>query len=112
MGPHSSGHRRWAWLLGLAVCVALAQGVTAWHRISHLASETAAGEGGKAAAHDAQCELCLIACAIDGAASAPAVASLVAPSLEPAWLDTAAPAAPSTALALAYRSRAPPSIPA
>jgi hypothetical protein len=109
--PHSFGHQRWAWLFGLAVCLVLAQGAAAWHRVSHLASEAAPAEGGKAAAHDAQCELCLIACAVDGAASPPAVPSLVTPTTEPVWLAVNESAAPSVAPVLAYRSRAPPSTP-
>lgn len=95
-------------LLWLALLLPLAQVAASWHEVSHLAQDGAAGGQERSALHLGHCELCLNAAAVH--AAGPLAQPLV-------WRGPAQhhalPPAPrrvpmATALALAYRSRAPP----
>jgi hypothetical protein len=99
-----------AWLLWFALLVLpLAQSFAAWHVYSHdtAAINAARDAHGKQAAHQAQCDICLAAAAINGAPSGDAL-----PPLPLAAHDTPPPSrelvlwlAPPERL---YASRAPP----
>jgi hypothetical protein len=105
----STSRRHWSWLLWLGLLFAIAQTATSVHAISHVAQDKSHPRDGGIA--HAQCDLCLIGASIGGAA--PAADPLVA--MHPAQVDVPvaldAEAVTSSALALAYRSRAPPAAP-
>ncbi|MDB5897309.1 MAG: hypothetical protein JWP22_1599 [Ramlibacter sp.] len=99
--------RRGAWLLAWALCLPVAQWATATHALLHLQS-VAAERGDKPAPLPVNCDLCVAAAAIGGAAPLPPPPAL-APILLP-HAQAMAPALPEhfLAFARAYRSRAPP----
>lgn len=104
-------HRRFAWLLWLALAIPLAQAAVARHLLSHPATEAVAAQAGKkAAVHQPACELCLVAATLggglpsDGAPSTPAPAAAhEAPAAVPSSVWQPPPVRP-------YRSRAPPAL--
>ena len=106
--PHPSSRRRLSWLLWLGLLFVCAQAAANAHAISHLGQELGSRDGGIV---HAQCELCLLGAGIGGAA--PTAEAPVA--LHPAVAHVLAAAPPRAlepgALALAYRSRAPPAAP-
>jgi hypothetical protein len=98
-----------AWVLALALLLALAQFAAGQHRLAHALADGA--NPAKQAAHLATCDLCLAAAAVGSAATAPEVAL---PPMPP--LRHAAPQAERPALRLApparhYLIRAPPNAP-
>lgn len=105
--PSSGSGPRWVWALLLALLLPLAQGVAASHAITHHGTPQ---RDAAPSALDAHCSLCLIAAPV-GAGALPSTPPTTAP-------PTAAHEAPQTAAAvesagapaLAYRSRAPPSL--
>jgi hypothetical protein len=99
---------RWAWALCLALLLPLAQGFAASHAITHHGAPSQQRDAAPSAL-DASCVLCLLAAPV-GAGALPAPP----PAFAAPGMAHAAPAAPAlveqpSALALAYRSRAPPS---
>ena len=97
---------RWAWMLLLALLLPVAQAVAAGHTITH--HGPAQQRDAAPAALDAHCAQCLLAAPVGAGAppSAPLVfAAHHAAQPAPAALVVTQPA---SALALAYRSRAPP----
>jgi hypothetical protein len=106
--PFIGSGPRWAWALLLALLLPLAQGLAARHAITHHATSAPARDAAPSAL-DATCVQCLLAAPVGGGAlpSTP-------PTFEASDVAHAAPVArhsvgPASALALAYRSRAPPS---
>jgi hypothetical protein len=99
--------RRLAWMLALALLLPLAQSIAARHLVAHH-SAPVQRENAPVALLDAPCALCLIAAPLGGAAPA----DTQAPPFTAPGRHTLAPAPPvslpASALALAYRSRAPP----
>jgi hypothetical protein len=97
---------RWAWVLLLALLLPLAQAVAARHTITH--HGPAQQRDGAPSALDAHCAQCLLAAPVG--AGAPPSAPLVIAAPDAAQPAPPAPvvAEPASALALAYRSRAPP----
>jgi hypothetical protein len=99
---------RWAWALLLALLLPLAQGAAAGHAITHHGTPAQQRDAAPSAL-DATCVQCLLAAPV-GAGALPSTP----PAFTVAGLAHVAPAAPlfvepASALALAYRSRAPPS---
>jgi hypothetical protein len=98
-------------LLWLALLLPVAQVAASWHELSHLAQDGAAGGQERSALHLGHCELCLNAAAVH--AAGPLAPPLVwRGPVQVHALPSAPPVVqPATALALAYRSRAPPASP-
>jgi hypothetical protein len=107
LGSTRSTPRRWSWLLSLGLLFAFAQAAANAHAISHFGKD---GPREGALVH-AQCELCLIGAAIGGAAPSPEPPSLAHPALGDVAIAVTATPVRDVALALAYRSRAPPALP-
>ena len=106
LGSSRSTSRRWSWLLALGLLFAFAQMAANAHAISHFGKD---GNGSREGALvHAQCELCLIGAAIGGAAPPPEPASIGDPRLGDVAIVVASVPVRDVALALAYRSRAPP----
>jgi hypothetical protein len=102
----STSCRRLPWLLWLGVLFAFAQGAASAHAISHLGQDPARSRD-LGFVH-AQCDLCLLGASIGGAAPAPEPAPTTHPAIAAALVDDEAAPLLAAALALAYRSRAPP----
>jgi hypothetical protein len=98
--------RRCSWLLALGVLFAFAQGAANAHAISHFGQDS--GRSSDGALVHAQCELCLIGAAIGGAAPSPEPLAIGHPPLADVAIAIVPAAGRGAALALAYRSRAPP----
>ncbi|MBI3368370.1 MAG: hypothetical protein HY021_07970 [Burkholderiales bacterium] len=99
------------WLVWLALLVPAAQSAATWHAFSHASAETSAPGDDPSSPALSNCDLCLTAAAI-GAGGLLAAPSQPPPSaarhaLEPAALVGVWPSRP----ALAYLSRAPPTVP-
>jgi hypothetical protein len=100
---------RWLQALLLALLLPLAQGVAATHAITHHGTPTPQRDAAPSAL-DAHCTLCLIAAPV-GAGALPSTApTTAAPTAVHAVPQAAATVDPASAPALAYRSRAPPSL--
>jgi len=106
--PSSRSGSRWAWVLLLALLMPLAQSVAARHTITHHGTPSQQRDAAPSAL-DATCVQCLLAAPV-GAGALPGAP----PAFALLGTAHAAPASPllvepASALALAYRSRAPPS---
>lgn len=109
-GSHdSASHRRFAWLLWLALLMPFAQAAAACHVVVHENARTGNDDDKHGPAHS-QCELCLAAAALGSGAPPGKPAALPCPACvqEAPSADSGAAALAPTASA--YRSRAPPSI--
>jgi hypothetical protein len=100
--------RRCAWLLAWALCLPVAQWASAGHALLHLQAAASTSDGGKPAPLPAYCDTCVLAATIGGAAPLPQPAAVT-----PVVLPQAAPPVHQAsrhyaAVALNYRSRAPP----
>ena len=102
-------HRRFAWLLWLALAIPFAQAAAARHLLSHPPADAAAAQAGKKpAVHQPACDLCLAAATLgDG------VPSYGMPSLPVPAVAHERPAAASSDVrqplpVRPYQSRAPP----
>ena len=103
-----ASHRRFTWLLWLALLLPLAQAAANWHALSHVSLDGVADSDGKQALHQTHCDLCLTAAAVSGGAliGGPQVlphrvATHEAPQHASGSVWIALPARP-------YESRAPP----
>jgi len=97
------------WLLWLGLLFAFAQAAANAHAISHVGQDGGRlRDGGLVHAH---CDLCLIGASIGGAAPLPEPPPAVHPALGHVLAAAIFGPTPSSALALAYRSRAPPTAP-
>jgi hypothetical protein len=99
---------RWAWALLLALLLPLTQAVAASHAITHHATPSQQRDAAPSAL-DATCVQCLLATPIGAGAPPCTPPAFLAPSAAHATPEAPALVEPSSALALAYRSRAPPS---
>ena len=100
---------RWAWALLLALLLPFAQGVAASHAVTHHGTPASQRDAAPSAL-DAHCTLCLIAAPV-GAGALPSTApTTAAPAAAQVAPQTAATVDPASAPALAYHSRAPPSL--
>ena len=100
---------RWLRALLLALLLPLAQGVAATHAITHHATPAQQRDAAPSAL-DAQCALCLMAAPVGAGALPSTSAGMAARGAIDAAPQVAADFEPASALALAYRSRAPPSL--
>ena len=105
-GPLAGSLPRWAWALLLALLMPLAQSVAASHTITH--HGTPQQRDAAPSALDATCVQCLLAAPLGVGAppSTPAPFRAIAVAQPAPAAD--ATVDPTSALALAYRSRAPP----
>ena len=105
----SAARHRVSWLLWLGLLFAFAQAAASVHAISHLGDDASAPRD-RGVVH-AKCDLCLLGSGIGGAAPAAEPPSVWEPRVgDVAYVAPARTRLPS-ALALAYRSRAPPDAP-
>jgi hypothetical protein len=100
---------RWVRALLLALLLPLAQGVAATHAITHHGTPTPQRDAAPSAL-DAHCTLCLLAAPMGAGALPSAQPAVTAPCTVHGMPQAAAAVDPASALALAYRSRAPPSL--
>ena len=100
---------RWAWALLLALLLPLAQGVAASHAVTHHGTPAQQRDAAPSAL-DAHCTLCLIAAPVGAGALPSAAPTSAAPAAAHVAPQTAAAIQRAIAPALAYRSRAPPSL--
>jgi hypothetical protein len=98
---------RWAWALLLALLLPLAQNVAARHAITHHGTPAQQRDAAPGAL-DASCVSCLLAAPVGAGALPAAPPAFVAPCTAHAAPAAPFAAQPASALALAYRSRAPP----
>ena len=104
-----TSRRHLFWLLWLGLLFAFAQAAANAHAISHFGQDGGRlRDGGLVHAH---CDLCLIGASIGGAAPSATPAPAALPALGHVLVAAIAVATPASALALAYRSRAPPAAP-
>jgi hypothetical protein len=101
---------RWSWLLALALLLPLAQAMATWHGYSHSPNAVAQGDDPQAAQLD-HCERCLAAAALGGGALPSLPHGLPVPTARHEKPSRPAVGVWPARVALAYRSRAPPSIP-
>jgi hypothetical protein len=100
-----------AWLLAWALCLPLAQWACATHALLHL--HAVASEDRDAPAQmPAFCDTCVVAAVIGGAAPLPVAGLPVAAPIAQAAPELRTAAPPRTSPFLAFRTRAPPSLPA
>ncbi len=99
--------RHMAWLVWLAMLLPMAQMAAMWHGVSHANTRVAGADDPLDAPQTTPCDLCLAGATVTGGAAlvawpavSPAVAAHELPALAFASVCV-------TALALAYRSRAP-----
>jgi hypothetical protein len=109
MRPPLARRSRWSWLLALALLLPLAQATATWHGYSH-GLKSAVVDDAQAAQLD-HCERCLAAAALSAGALPSLPHSLPVSTARHAQPPLAAIGLSPTRAALAYRSRAPPSIP-
>ncbi len=106
VGRHALLHRRFAWLLWLALVLPVAQVLAVDHALSHVGAGR--DVDGKQAPHGAHCDLCLAAAAVTGGAPL-ATPPVWVPPAGHTGLPTAAVGGVLAVLAVrTYLSRAPP----
>jgi hypothetical protein len=106
--PPSRSSPHWLRALLFALLVPLAQGVAASHSITHHGTPAPQRDGAPGAL-DATCVQCLLAAPVGAGALPSAPLAFAVPHAALAAPATPRFAQPASALALAYRSRAPPS---
>ena len=94
------------WLFWLALALAAAHSIAAWHTYTHSPAEEAAASHDKSAG-DAACALCLAVAGIGGAAPGPSLATLHLSAADAPLPAYAAPEQPATPRR-PYAIRAPP----
>jgi hypothetical protein len=99
---------RWAWTLLLALLLPLAQAVAASHAITHHTTPSPQRDAAPTAL-DATCVQCLLAAPIGAGALPDTPPAFTLPCTAHAVPAAPLLVQPASALALAYRSRAPPS---
>jgi len=106
--PFAGPVPRWGWALLLALLLPLAQAVAASHAITHHGTPAQQRHAAPSAL-DATCVQCLLAAPVGAAAPPSTPLAFAACGMAHAAPLALAPVEPASALALAYRSRAPPS---
>jgi hypothetical protein len=106
--PSSRPGPRWAWALLLALLLPLAQGAAAGHAITHHGTPAPLRDAAPSAL-DATCVQCLLAAPVGAGALPSTPPAFDVPGAAHATPPAPAFSEPASALALAYRSRAPPS---
>jgi len=105
--PASRPGARWAWALLLALLLPLAQGIASGHAITHHGTPAQQRDAAPSAL-DATCVQCLLAAPVGAGALPSTPLALAVPGGAHAAPPAPAFFEPASALALAYRSRAPP----